>query len=315
MLQYVPLRQYKRAKNLISMWNKEFKHVAPISKYMYNKYVLDSINLNKDASFVATYDNSPVGFIFVKTWLVDSGYCNEQDHANVSLIFVKKEIRNMGIGSDLLKLAIDEIRKNPNIKVLEVGNEIDKLFPGVPNDIPNSSIFFINKGFIQREGVVDMISIVKNSAEENIDTADLNIRVATEDDQDRILKLCIKNKWNRTAYSLSNYFAEGGSGRRIVIASKEDEIIAIARIYQDNKLPVRINALAKDNDVGSIVFVGIDNKYQDKGYDTIINTACKNYLIKRGCTKIMIPATKKIQYYKKLGYSAFKYYLRFDMEI
>ncbi len=317
MLQYFTIKDYKQTNRLLRLWNNEFKNICPIRKQTFKTNIIDDINLNKNASFVALYDGQPVGFIFIKTWLTDSGFCNEENKAYISLIFVKKEMRNMGIGSDMLQLSIKEIKKHQNIKILEVGNDINNVLPGIPNEIPSSPVFFMNKGFIQKESVVDMIRIVRNDAYEEVNNSDsdLKIRIATEEDKDEILKLCIKNNWQRDAYLINSYFERGGTGRRIVVGEKDGKILAIARIYEENKLAMKINIFMKDNNVGGILFLDIDESLQKEEYDKIMDDACKNYLIQRNCKKVIVPATKKIQYYKKLGYSAFKYYLRFDMEI
>ena len=115
MLQYVTIRKYKHLNKLNNLWNSEYKKTFPIKKYLFKKHIVEDVNLNKDASFVALYDNEPVGFVFVKTWLLDSGLLDKSDVANISLIYVKKEMRNMGIGSDMLKLAISEIKKHKSI--------------------------------------------------------------------------------------------------------------------------------------------------------------------------------------------------------
>ena len=112
MLQYVSIRKFKHLNKLNNIWNSEYKKTFPIKKHLYKKYILDDVNLNKDASFVALYDNEPVGFIFIKTWLLDSGLLDERDTAHISLMYVKKEMRNMGIGSDMLNLALVEIKKH-----------------------------------------------------------------------------------------------------------------------------------------------------------------------------------------------------------
>ena len=46
-----------------------------------------------------------------------------------------------------------------------------------------------------------------------------------------------------------------------------------------------------------------------------MNLAAKNYLAKRGCKKIIVLATKDIKFYKSLGYSAYKYYLQFELAL
>ena len=71
MLQYVNAKKYKHLNKLINLWNSEYKKTFPIKKALYKKHILEDVNFNKDASFVALYDNDPVGFVIIKTWLQD----------------------------------------------------------------------------------------------------------------------------------------------------------------------------------------------------------------------------------------------------
>ncbi|MDY2888568.1 MAG: GNAT family N-acetyltransferase [Candidatus Caccosoma sp.] len=316
MLQYLTINKYKHLNNLINLWNGEYRKTFPISKSSYRNLILNDSNLNEEASFVALYDNEPVGFIFIKTWLKDSGLINEKNIANISLIFVKKEMRNMGIGSDLLKLAISEIKKHSTINKIIVGNDINGLFPGVPNELNDAPIFFMNKGFIQKEGVVDMIHIVKDENEGNdSNTKDVNVGIATEEEKDELLKLCVKNNYNREAFLINNYFEKGGSGRRIVLLRKDDKIIGFARFEDENKSLFRTSIFMKKTSLGNIIFEKLDEDYKNIGYEEILNQSVRNYIIKRGCNKIVVLATKNIHFYKQLDYSVYKYYLQFELEI
>ena len=316
MLQYLTINKFKHLNNLINLWNSEYRKTFPISKSSYRNLILSDSNLNEEASFVALYDNEPVGFIFIKTWLKDSGLINEKNIANISLIFVKKEMRNMGIGSDLLKLAISEIKKHSTINKIIVGNDINGLFPGIPNELNDAPIFFMNKGFIQKEGVVDMIHIVKDENEgKDNELKDVSVGIATEEEKDELLKLCIKNNYNREAFLINNYFENGGSGRRIVLLRKDDKIIGFARFEDENKSLFKTSIFMKKKSLGNIIFEKLDEDYKNIGYEEILNQSVRNYIIKRGCNKIVVLATKNIPFYKQLDYSVYKYYLQFELEI
>ena len=320
MLEYVKVKKFKHIKRLINLWNSEFRYTYPIKAASYKKLILEDVNLNKDASFVALYDNEPVGFLFVKTWFNDSGLANEHDTAHISLMFVKKEMRNMGLGSDMLKLAVSELRKYHNINKLVVGNEMNKIFSGSPSDLNQAAIFFKNKGFVSKDAVVDMIQVVKSNDPEAINNNELLITVATEDDKYELLQLCVNNGWKREAFLINQYFENGGSGRRIAIGVIDDKkIVAFARFNHDNKkriLPAFLaKFFAKKIDVGSINYIRIDQNYYSKEYEIIMNKAAKNYLLKRGCKKIIALATQDIDFYKDLGYSVYKYYLQFELPL
>lgn len=315
MLQYVTIKRFRHLNGLISLWNGEFRKLFPIKKSLYKKLILEDPNLNKDASFVALYDNEPVGFIFIKTWKTDSGLLNSSDVANISLIYVKKEMRNMGIGSDMLKLAISEIKKHKTITKLEVGNELYSVFTGIPSELTEAPIFFMNKGFTQRESIVDMIRVLREDSMPEFDKKGLEISIATEDEKDEILKLCVSNNWNKEAYIINNYFDNGGTGRRIAIGSIEGKIVALVRFNDENKLSFKLNRFMKDKRLGSILFVKVAEEYKNLGYEEVMVQVARSYLIKRGCKKSVILATNDIKFYKQLGYSALKYYLTFDLDI
>lgn len=316
MLQYVTVKKYKHLNNLINLWNSEFRKSFPIKKSLYKKLILEDENLNRDASFVALYDNEPVGFIFIKTWLKDSGLLNESDRAHISLMYVKKEMRNMGIGSDMLKLAISEIKKHRNIRVIEVGNDIHSVFTGIPSEITSAPIFFVNKGFVQKEGVVDMIRVArKDSLSEDYDKKGLTIQIATEEEKDELLKLCISNSWNKEAYLINKYFDNGGTGRRIALGIKDGKIVSFVRFNDKNDLTFKVGPLLKDKKLGSIIFVKAEKKYIDEGYDDVMVQVARRYLVKRGCKKIIILATDNVKFYKQLGYSALRFYMNFEMNI
>ena len=315
MLQYITARKYKHLNKLINLWNDEFKKSFPIKKPLYKKHILEDVNFNKDASFVALYDNEAVGFVFVKTWLQDSGLVDDSDTAHISLIFVKKEMRNMGIGSDLLKLAISEIKKHTTIKKIVVGDEINCIFAGIPNEMNSSSIFFINKGFVQQESVVDMIRVLREDSFDEVDKADLNISIATEEEKDEIIKLCVSNNLNREAYLVNQYFNNGGTGRRIAIGTIDDKIVAFVRFNDKNLLPFKVNSFLKDKKIGSVLFVCVDSKYADKNYDDIMIRVGRRYLVKRGCKKVITLATDNIKLYKQQGFSVLRYYQKYEMSL
>ena len=315
MLQYINARKYKQLNKLINLWNSEFKKTFPIVKPLFKKVILEDVNLNKDASFIALYDNEPVGFVFVKTWFLDSGLLDESDTAHISIMFVKKEMRNMGIGSDMLKLAISEIKKHTKIKRIVVGDDINTIFPGIPNEMNSSSIFFMNKGFVQKENSIDMIRVLREDSFDDFDRKDLHISIATEEEKDELLKLCISNNLNKEAYAIDQYFKNGGTGRRIALGSIDNKIVAFVRFNDKNTLPFKVNSFLKDKKIGTVIYVGVDSAYAEKEYEEIMIKVARRYLVKRGCKKVIILSTNDIKFYKQQGFSALRYYQKYEMTI
>lgn len=316
MLEYITAKKYKHLKSLYRLWNGEYRSLYPIKKNYFKDIILEDENINLDASFVALYDNEPVGFIFTKTWCSESGLASsEKDVAHISLFYVKKEMRNMGLGSDMLKLVLAELKKYHAIKKLVVGNEMNKIFSGIPSELNEAAIFFVNKGFVQKESVVDMIRVIRNDNIEDLTNSDLKTQIATEDEKDEIIKLCVTNGWGKEAYLVNQYFDRGGTGRRICIGLKDDKVVAFVRFNDRNQVTFNHSSLIKSQNVGSINFVKVDKDYLNCGYEITMNKATKNYLLKRGCKQIIVLATNEVNFYKELGYSAYKYYLTFELAL
>lgn len=94
----------------------------------------------------------------------------------------------------------------------------------------------------------------------------------------------------------------------------DNQIIGFVRIYDKKRNITRVNFFL-DRAVGSLSAMGIDKKYQEGQYAEKLCLEAMNYLILRGCKKIMIEKTQNTEFYKKLGFKAFKYYLGFEKEI
>ncbi len=314
MLQYIPFKDYKGGKHLYRLWNREFNRSYPISSTLFKERILDDVNFDKENSYIALYETMPIGFILIKRWQQEALFYSETKTATISLFYVQKDVRNMGIGKELLNLAIQGLKDYAYIEKIQLGNDLSNLFSGLPSDLNKYAPFFMNQNFKQEEGFVDMIQIVKKGVDpiaNQFETPkNVDFRIATEEDKEMILKLCINNDLLRQTYIIKKYFESGGSGRRIVLAYVEDQLIGFVRIYDSKHNSIRVNFFL-DKSVGSLGVMGIDKEFLGQNYPEKICQEAIHYVIRRGSKKIMIEQTQNVEFYKKLGFKAFKYYMRF----
>jgi len=235
MLQYIRFKDYKKGKYLYRLWNREYGRSYPISASLFKERLLEDVNFDVHNSYVALYERIPIGFILVKKWQDDSLFYAIPDTATISLFYVEKDIRNMGVGTELLELAMNGLLENKSLVKIQLGNDLLNFFPGLPSEFNKTTPFLINRGFKNKENYVDMIQIVKKqieSAHIYVETEKpLRIRIATEEDKDLILRLCLDNDLIKEAYLLKRYFEQGGTGRRIVLGLVEEKIVGFVRIY------------------------------------------------------------------------------------
>ncbi len=316
MVEYISLKEFKNFEKLRKLWNKEYKRTFPLSERMFQERVIDDQNLDYYASTVAVFEGSAIGFILIKTWQVESPFYKDENNAYISLIFVAKDYRDKHVGSELLEVSLKTLIKNEKIKELRLGDDILYLFPGLPNELNESTMFFLNRGFKSSEGVVDMIKVIKkkNKNDYNL-TSKLEIRIATEDDKDNLLKLCLNGNYLKEAYLINHYFERGGTGRRLVVGSLNDKIVGFSRIYDRKKTATKINMFT-DKTIGSLSMLVVDKSLNDfKEFQKDLSVGSEHYLIMRKCKKIIIESVSAIDYYKELGYRVFKYYLNFVLNL
>lgn len=318
MLQYIRFKDYKKGKYLYRLWNREYGRSYPISASLFKERLLEDVNFDVHNSYVALYERIPIGFILVKKWQDDSLFYAIPDTATISLFYVEKDIRNMGVGTELLELAMNGLSENKSLVKIQLGNDLLNFFPGLPSEFNKTTPFLINRGFKNKENYVDMIQIVKKqmeSAHIYVETEKpLRIRIATEEDKDLILRLCLDNDLIKEAYLLKRYFEQGGTGRRIVLGLVEEKIVGFVRIYDKKKNSTKVNFFL-DNSVGSLGMMGMDKQYLEGNYAEKLCVEAMRYLILRGCKKIMIEKTQNTEFYKKIGFKVFKYYSGFVKEI
>ena len=313
MLQYIPFKDYKGGKHLYRLWNREYKRSYPISSTLFKERILDDANFDKENSYVALYERMPIGFILIKRWMNEELFYSETKTATISLFFVQKDVRNMGIGKELLNLAMQGLKEYPYIEKVQLGHDLSNLLSGLPSDLNKYAPFFMNQNFKQEEGYVDMIQIVKKDTSQQTvyeTPKKIHFRIATEEDKEVILKLCLDNDLLRQTYILKKYFESGGSGRRVVLAYVDDKLIGFVRIYDSKHSSIKVNFFL-DKSVGSIGVMAIDKEYLSDNYPERITQEAIHYVMMRGSKKIMIEQTKDVEFYKKLGFKAFKYYMRF----
>jgi GNAT superfamily N-acetyltransferase len=101
-----------------------------------------------DGSFICHENNAAVGFIAAK--LSKNILPEYADAAWISLFAVKKEFQNKGIGTKLLSLC-EEALKKKSVKKVFVSQDFNNFFAGIPEPEKNSEDFFRNHGFAVAE--------------------------------------------------------------------------------------------------------------------------------------------------------------------
>jgi ABC-type transport system involved in multi-copper enzyme maturation permease subunit len=73
---------------LHSLWNDELGFIFPISEELMQRNTYNTLGFLEEHSYVALYENEPIGFVINKIWLHDYHIENNLNTGWISLIYV-----------------------------------------------------------------------------------------------------------------------------------------------------------------------------------------------------------------------------------
>lgn len=300
------LETYNDCHPIIQLWNDEYQKIYPISEELFERNVS---NANVDLSFIAIKNNEVVGFVFAKTWDDEFPIASYQNTGWISLIYVKKQFRNQGIGSKLLDL-VENGMINQHKTILYLGKDYNNYFPGLPVDLKNYLEFFLKRGFIRPYDTYDLIKKDKDFLTPKQDK--YKFRLANINDKENIFALLETNWPGRWLKEAIDYFDNGGTGREYLICLDGEKVIGFAKVNFPNTdtslISYNLTWRNRFEALGGVGPLGIDKNYrkQHLGYDIVVN-AC-NILNENNVSEIIIDWTGLVEFYRLFGFEVWKMY-------
>lgn len=320
----VELKDFKEIDKLYNMWNNEFGFIFPISSELFNKNIYSYGKGVLESSFVALDNNEPIGFIIGKTWDNSLEIPNYNNLGWISLIYVKPEFRNQGIGSLLLN-KVEEIFKKLKKLEINLGRDYFNFFPGLPTDLKYYRTWFEKRGYIGSYDTNDLIKNINLNTSKEIlkpykDNKQYTIRRANVNDLDK-LSLLIKNNWpGRWHAELIDYINKGGTGYEYMICLNEEENVCGFCKVCDYETPTNLtsyslNFKSRFEKIGGIGPLGVDINFRNLNIANNILKTIINELIDKNITNIIIDWTNLMHIYRKYGFEIWKSYTYMNKKI
>ena len=149
----------------------------------------------------------------------------------ISLFYVSKKYRRLGIGSKLFDFA-EEKRGNRD---LIIGKDIDNFFPGVATDFDNlTDVWLEKRGFTGKRYTHDLIS--HNPYIFELKNKNIKYQYCTDDQKDELIEMIRKNNWGRWAVEADLYFKnkKEKDNDAYIVGMYDDKIVAFSRINTYN---------------------------------------------------------------------------------
>jgi ribosomal protein S18 acetylase RimI-like enzyme len=230
----------------------------------------------------------------------------------ISLLYVAPEVRKKGIGTELLKLAENEIFKAGK-STIYVGRDYNNFFPGIPFDMKSSFEWFKNRGYSLTSETNDLIRKIScGTPKIDLPKIKYEVRLAGIQDQAKLYDFMQKNFPGRWFYETRDYFQNGGTGKEYLIMLDKDKVIAFTRIndqtLEDKLINYNLTWRKRFSALGGIGPLGVDVDYRKINLGFHIVAEAVNILIDRKVSDIIIDWTSLMDFYRKFGFEVWKSY-------
>lgn len=308
---------------IAKLWNEELGERFPVRVPILKQTICGDANWLQAASQVVLdpQTKAVLGFISVK-------YAGERlqpygidaTRGWIQALMVSSSARKAGIGTRLLEQAEAELHRR-GVRDIVLGNDLfNRLFPGIPDDLPGVKIWFEKRGYVKRDTMHDLLRIYSNVEEAlpALEGEETLFRLATAADREQLtdfMARCFPGTWD---YQQRQYWEHGGTGREFVLLEHRGEIIGFCRI-NDGQSPLYAQNIYWSplftESLGGVGPLGIDERHRGRQYGIKIVQAAIHELLLRGNRAIVIDTTPFVDFYGKLGYKTWRSYVQYQKSI
>ena len=309
----------KETSNVLKLWNDEVGYIYPITKKMYDQNINNCKYFDKRISYLAYQDDKLVGFILGKVFDNNPLMSKYINTSFISLIYVSRNYRKMGIGSELLNKYESSLKslEGININKILLGSDLDNFFPGIPNDFDNlTDVFFRKRGYNVTYYTHDLVKkltkndIVLYNEYVNNNKTNYEIRYCTKDDEQKVKEFferCFYGRWYNEAIE---YFENGEFCNEYLIALDKDKVIGFLRLNRQkiSKISYNIMWSKRFKKLYGVGPLGVDSEYRKQGIATMLLMKGISDAAEEGFSHAMIDWTGLVSYYQKFGFETWKCY-------
>lgn len=316
MLEFKSFNEFSDWESCMKLWNSEVGFMYPITKRLFDHHVVNSIYLDKDASFGAFLDNELVGFIIGKKYIGDliPGYVNR---AWINLLFVKRKARKQGIGSKLLDNLLG-VFKNEGINEVWVGQDLGNFFPGVPSDFDGTTPSFLTKRGFEILGVTHDLLMIKPFLKKIENKTNYEYRYMEEKDIPSLREFMTTNFYGRWNHELEEYLSNYKKDLKCYyLALDKGKVIGFLKTNRPSEYNVSYNTTWYDrfNDLIGIGPLGVSKDYRGLGVSREIFNNAFYELHTEGYDNLFIDWTGLMEYYQTFNYEVWKSYTKAKIKL
>lgn len=296
--------------DIVELWNVEIGDRFPMSAALWNQNTTNEPNVLEEGSLAVMEDGKLRGIIVTKRYVEKLDSQMPTTVGWIQCMLVGKSVRNMGIGSQLLRLA-EQTFLEEGVKEIRLGRDPWHYFPGIPLEDEATIDWFGKRGYEKGGIETDLIKDARNGKLYKLANSSEHYRLLTQDDIPSLLRFLERVFPGRWHYEAIHYELIGGSGREFIGFFVEDELKGFCRINDPQSPVIAQNvywSALRQGEMGGIGPLGIDREIRGNHFGIDLVKAAANELIGRGMTDIVIDWTQLVGFYEKLGFTPWKQY-------
>jgi beta-N-acetylhexosaminidase len=231
---------------------------------------------------------------------------------SLQLLLVDPAHQRRGIGTLLLDEALRLLgAQGVGTVSLGSGGE-DRIWPGVPDNLPGAVHFFEARGWRFDDAVIDLVRDLEGyeapaGVDERAARAGIRIELATDDDRASVLAFEAESfpSWLR-------WFQRGDSS---VLVARDSERRVVGSLLLRGPGPVSVFAPLLGPMAGTIGCVGVASHAQDRGIGSAMVVRASELLRDAGTRMCHIDWVRRQAFYIRLGYTPWRRYLMSQLRL
>ncbi|WP_127585823.1 GNAT family N-acetyltransferase [Paenibacillus koleovorans] len=306
---------------IVEMWNRELGSRFPLSDRLVRQNSFGAAPLQPGASWaaIAAQDGGEILIGFVAGKLSKADGDGEGGGGSIGLLLVDAAYRRQGIGSRLLALAEDGLRRSGAGRI-DFGGETRHYMPGLPEESEASGLggWLERRGYTPAEGgsVCDLFAdFTGEPIEELPQCPGVEFRLLDPLAETEAFLCFLRREFSpRWAQSTEALLQAGGGSREFVLLWKDGgvEPIGFCRL-NDEQSPllagsVYWHALFPPGTGGGIGPLGVSASERGQGLGLAAVQAGIHFLRRRGRDRLVIDWTTHLDFYAKLGFAPWRWY-------
>lgn len=311
--------QSKWKEGLIEFWNRNLGRSFPMSARLWDQNLRSDFGFLPEQSWVCLADGELVGVVLNKYLPIQMGAADLRPVGWVNTLLVDTTYRCQGVGSALYERA-EKFFRDTGLQRIALGAELGHFFPGIPKENREAQDFFLQRGYTGGSEVCDLNCIRERFIHpvgheltpEVAKEVSITLAEREEDfrDTQEFFLRYFPGRWEHEfRWAYENRLLDG-----LVLLRVSGVVKGFARIYDEQSKfigPGIYWAELMRKPYGGLGPIGVAGDERGKGLGMELLYRSLMMLWDRGVEEMAIDFTTLVEFYGKLGFDPWKWYVRY----